>query len=100
MGEGSRDTLSHFMLQKLVYTPTGCVARLEYRLIVTCRPFTTRELCSVFVVVFRPIPDEDEQNKSNPGPLLTLNGMILFITYSPLFVSTGSSEYLKRTLKF
>lgn len=65
-----------------------------------CRPFTTRELCSVFVVVFRPIPDEDEQNKSNPGPLLTLNGMILFITYSPLFVSTGSSEYLKRTLKF
>lgn len=96
MGEGSKDTPSHFMLQKLGYTPTGCVARLEYRLIVTCRPFATRELCSVFVV-FRPIPDEDEQNKSNPGPLLTLNGMILFITYSPLFVSTGSLVLKKDT---
>ena len=59
--------------------------------------FTTRELCGVFVVVFRPVPDEDEQNKNNPEPLLTLNRMILFITYSPLFVSTGSSVLKKDT---
>lgn len=52
VGEGSRDTPSHFMLQKLGYTPTGCVARPEYRLIETCRPFYNKRImrcvCSGF----------------------------------------------------